>query len=218
MTLSLTELANRYNSDKGNQYKCAHNYTEHYEALFAPYKGKTVSLLEIGLNRDDCSDVPSLRMYRDYFGSKAQIAGFDIRAEFERFKGEGFEIAIGDQSKPYDLALCTSRKRTIIIDDGSHASSHQQITLCALWKAVKPGGLYIIEDLHWQPFQESCPKTVELARQWTKGQLAHSDHIPESVVQAILNEAESITLLPSHSPLHDKALTAEALLVIKKKS
>ena len=217
MTLSLTELANRYNSDKGNEYKCSHNYTEHYEKLFAPYKGKALSLLEIGLNRDDCSDVPSLRMYRDYFGKKAQLAGFDIRPEFERFKGEDFEIVIGDQSKPYDLALCTSRKRTIIIDDGSHASSHQQITLCALWKALKPGGIYVIEDLHWQPFQEACPKTVELARQWTKSEVAFSDYISEGVVRTILNEAESITLLPSRSPLHDPALTAEALLVIKKK-
>lgn len=217
MTASLTELANRYNSDKGNEYKCAHHYTKYYEQLFDRFKGKAVSLLEIGLNRDDTSDVPSLRMYRDYLGEKAKITGFDIRPGFELFEDDGFDIIIGDQSNPFDLAACRTEKRTVIIDDGSHASSHQQITLRELWKAVKPGGYYIIEDLHWQPFQEMCPKTVELARQWEKGNAVGSEHLPEAAVRTILDEADSLALLPSHSRLHDPRLTAQALLVIKKK-
>lgn len=217
LRMSLTELANHYKSDKGSEYKCAHNYTQHYEQIFAPYRDKTISLLEIGLNRDGASDVPSLRMYRDYFDFRTQIAGFDICPEFKWFSGEGFEIIIGDQSSPQDLVLCASKNRTIIIDDGSHASSHQQITLRELWKIVEPGGLYIIEDLHWQPFHEDCPKTVELARQWTKGEAACSEHMPQEAVKTLLEQAESITLLPSHSLLHDASLTIEALLVIRKK-
>lgn len=35
----------------------------------------------------------------------------------------------------------------IIIDDGSHWPQHQIISFETLWKAVKPGGMYIVEDI-----------------------------------------------------------------------
>ena len=48
----------------------------------------------------------------------------------------------------------------VIVDDGSHASFHQQLTLTTLLPAVKPGGLFIIEDLQWQPatYEATLPK------------------------------------------------------------
>lgn len=214
---TLTELANFYKSDKGNEYKCAHHYTLHYEQLFAPIKDREVALLEIGLNRDDSSDIPSLRMYEQYF-KKVQITGFDINSEFFKFNENGRKIIIGDQSRAEDLQQCHRHRYDIVIDDGSHASSHQQITLRELWQTVAPGGYYIIEDLHWQPFQEQCPKTVELARAWQEGIAMFSEYIATANVETILKETESFSLLPSYSSLHDSSLTAQALLVIKKKS
>jgi len=216
--MTLTELANHYSSDKGDSYKCAHHYTRHYEQAFTKYKKKkSLSILEIGLNRDDCSDVPSLRMYRDYFGKKAKLSGFDIRQEFKAFEKEGFQIFIGDQSSPESLQQCLSGQYDLIIDDGSHASSHQQITLRELWAGVKPGGLYVIEDLHWQPFEENCEKTVAIAQNWLGGQIEGTAHLPESWMQSFWEEVEAVELLPSASPLHDAALTKNALLFIWKK-
>jgi hypothetical protein len=52
----------------------------------------------------------------------------------------------------------------VIIDDASHASRHQQIALDVLFSFVKPGGLYIIEDLHWQPPGDIGPQTRRLLR------------------------------------------------------
>ena len=34
----------------------------------------------------------------------------------------------------------------VIIDDGSHVPEHQMLTLEKLWKCLKPGGAYVIED------------------------------------------------------------------------
>jgi SAM-dependent methyltransferase len=216
--MNLTELANFYNSDKGDSYKCAHHYTRHYEKAFAKYKEqKDLSILEIGLNRDGCGDIPSLRMYRDYFGGQAKLSGFDIQKEFKAFEKEGFEIFIGDQSSPKDLQQCLANQYDLIIDDGSHASSHQQITLQELWAAVKPGGLYVIEDLHWQPFEESCTKTVDIARQWIDGSLENSDHLPMEWLNKFAQEVENIELLPSASHLHSALLTRHALLFLWKK-
>lgn len=214
----LTELANSYNSDKGNVYKCAHHYTQHYEKVFSKYRNKpNFSLLEIGLNRDDCSEVPSLRMYRDYFGKEAKLSGFDIRPEFKAFEEAGFEIFIGDQSSPDSLKQCLTGQYDIIIDDGSHASSHQQISLRELWQAVKPGGIYVIEDLHWQPFSESCPNTRALADRWIAGEWESSTFFPLKWMEQFKTELKRIELLPSASPLHAVELTQKALLFLWKK-
>lgn len=213
----LTELANSYNSDKGNIYKCAHHYTQHYEKVFSKYKNKTdFSLLEIGLNRDDCSEVPSLRMYRDYFGEEAKLSGFDIRPEFKAFEIAGFEIFTGDQSSPDSLNQCLVHQYDIIIDDGSHASSHQQISLRELWQAVKPGGIYVIEDLHWQPFSESCPRTVAVADRWIAGDLESFTFFPLRWMDQFKKDLKRIELLPSASPLHAANLTEKALLFLWK--
>ncbi len=49
---------------------------------------------------------------------------------------DAFKKSIGDLQ--FDL----------IIDDGSHRGDHQQITLESLWPTLKPGGMYVIEDLN----------------------------------------------------------------------
>lgn len=215
---NLTELANRYNSDKGNEYKCAHHYTQHYQPIFEKLaKQKGLSLLEIGLNRDDTSDVPSLRMYRDFFGPKAMLCGMDIRPEFKRFEDDGFVIFIGDQSKSKDLVQCADFSFSIVIDDGSHASSHQQITLRELWKTVRPGGFYVIEDLHWQPFAEGCPSTRSLCEQWMLGSPMISEHIGEQWAKQFISECQDMALLPSFSKLHPSDLTSKALFIAQKK-
>lgn len=216
--MNLTELANYYKSDKGTEYKCAHFYTKHYEPLFEQLaKAGEVSLLEIGLNRDDTSEVPSLKMYRDYFGRNARIVGMDIRPEFEQFKSHGFEIVIGDQSNPTDLAAFESDLFSLVIDDGSHASSHQQISLRELWPSVKAGGFYVIEDLHWQPFREECPLTRSLCDEWVKGQIATSQFLSSQWVGKFLSEVKEATLLPSASKLHPDGLTKKALFIAQKK-
>lgn len=215
---NLTELANRYNSDKGDAYKCAHGYTQHYQPIFEKLaKAEDLCLLEIGLNRDSTNEVPSLRMYRDFFGANAKLCGMDIRPEFQAFEQEGFIIFIGDQGSPNDLAECAQFSYSIVIDDGSHASSHQQITLRELWQTVRPGGFYVIEDLHYQPFGESCPKSRFLCEQWMLGNAVGSEYIEEQWARQFISECQDMALLPSFSKLHDPELTRRALFIAQKK-
>jgi hypothetical protein len=54
----------------------------------------------------------------------------------------------------------------VIIDDGSHASFHQQLMFKHLFPKLRPNGTYVIENLHWQPgeFEQrlmAVPKTGE---------------------------------------------------------
>merc|ERR1712029_878213 len=42
----------------------------------------------------------------------------------------------------------------IIIDDGSHVPNHQLVSFETLWPSIKPGGMYIVEDIEtnwWRP-------------------------------------------------------------------
>jgi SAM-dependent methyltransferase len=164
--LSLTQLANKYESDKGDSYMDSHNYSSIYDKYFQKIRYEKINILEIGLCRKDGrkqNDCPSLKMWHNYF-LKANIFGFDI-ADFSFFKQERTKIFQGDQGDRGDLLKLAKEvgpEFDIIIDDGSHASHHQQISLAVLFEFLKPGGLYIIEDLHWQPPEiESMANTIK---------------------------------------------------------
>ena len=62
-----------------------------------------------------------------------------------------------------------------------HASYHQQLTFGYLFSLVKSGGLYIIEDMDWQPLEyertlPKVPKTTALLTSFIEsGQLSWSN-------------------------------------------
>lgn len=173
----MSDLADRYGSDKGtitahSMLYAAHGYAEVYDRVFRPFTREPVTLLEIGLHTPSVYtgtpvDAPSLRMWSEYF-SAATVIGFD-RNDFSDVVIPGTIILRGNQSSRADLQACMRTAQEgfgIVIDDGSHQSSHQQISLATLFPAVRPGGLYVIEDLSWQPDPTEAPKTIDLLREW----------------------------------------------------
>jgi hypothetical protein len=95
---------------------------------------------------------PSLDMWADYLPN-ARIVGVDI-LDFSGYRRDRVTVLRADQGDRESLRAAVASaggQFDLIIDDGSHASHHQQITLGTLFGALEPGGIYIIEDLHWQP-------------------------------------------------------------------
>lgn len=140
----LTNLANKYNSDKGTVFGSKHGFTEDYGPYFEKYKCEKINILEIGIN-----DGSSLRMWYDYF-PHATIVGIDIDDKLTYNNDRTF-CGILDQSNSEHLkhfVVNTDLNFDIIIDDGSHHISDQQLTFGHLFPLVRPGGIYIIEDLH----------------------------------------------------------------------
>lgn len=225
--MNLTQLANKYNSDKGNQFLCAHHYTPMYEQIFNDILNtklnkkdfSTFDLLEIGLMIPKAQEsIPSLMMWNDFFNNNINITGFDIDTRFLKFNGgQNINIKIGDQSNEHDLLQLKDKNYDVIIDDGYHASKHQQITFKTLWQNVKPGGYFIIEDLHYQPISESCVKTKELFENWSKDNWMETEYINSDEIQIIKKDIESIEFYDSKSTRWGDAVK-NAFVYIKKKT
>jgi hypothetical protein len=158
---NLNDLANRFKSDKGD-YSHAHKYTQLYELLFYGYRDLDLHFLEMGLQIGGpelgqdadrkTDDLPSIRMWLEYFPF-AKITGLDV-SDFSWFSHPRFEFVRCDMNERAQIKKAAekiSRPLDIIIDDASHASLHQQFGFLELFPKLNPGGLYIIEDLHWQP-------------------------------------------------------------------
>ena len=111
-----------------------------YTRLLAGHKVQRV--LEIGV-KGGGSTLLWKRLFPD-----ATIVGLDIDLR-PHLGGDGVVYIQGDQS---DVAQLTSLAQQygpfdLVIDDGSHQSAHQMVSLRTLFPDVRPGGLYVIEDI-----------------------------------------------------------------------
>ena len=137
------QLAKKYGTDK-----LTHKYIEHYEKIFKNIKNDEINLLEIGV-REGWSHL----MWRDYF-TYGNIYGIDnysdpvFKVNEKKYNFDNIKVFIGDQTDEAFLNNNITFDLDVIIDDGGHKMSHQQLSLKYLFKKLKSGGYYIIEDLH----------------------------------------------------------------------
>jgi hypothetical protein len=137
-TNSLMDLGEIYPTDK----HYLHNYfNQVYQDVFFPIKNEVKKLVEIGT-----LDGNSLKVFKRFF-SNAKIYGVDLK---EDIVDDDIEVIKCDQSNSEELYdfLNKIENVDIILDDGSHKMYDQQITFAILFKMLKSGGIYIIEDLH----------------------------------------------------------------------
>ena len=136
----LTRLAGS-KTDKG---VTVHHFTEVYERFFSPLRFTAAKVFEIGI-----AGGGSLEMWRDYF-PKAAIYGIDIYPKTE-MDSERVKTFVADQADRAQLAAVIDQfggGYDIIVDDGGHSMEMQQVSVGRLFKYVKPGGYYVIEDVH----------------------------------------------------------------------
>lgn len=207
----LTRLANTFGTDKGTTTGAAHGYSLIYDTVLGPMRRyPRVDLLELGLaiggpelggNADRLtSGSPSVDLWLNYFDN-AHVVGFDI-SDFSEIRHDRFQFIRGDGGRQEDLdqVAALNRQFDVIIDDASHASYHQQLGLAALFKLLKPGGLYIIEDLGWRPsgYEASLPKVWTTAKVLTQfmrtGEFVASPAISQSAARELRANVSSVQL------------------------
>ncbi|MFN3258934.1 MAG: hypothetical protein ACE37J_00090 [Pikeienuella sp.] len=198
---ALTALADRFGSDKGSR---KHRYTELYHMLFSPFRDRAVTLLEMGLmiggpehgaSADrEVAEPPSVAMWLEYF-PKGCVIGLDV-SDFSAHQTERFRFIRCDMDSRANIDRAAAEIAAlgapdIVIDDASHASAHQQDAFLALFPVLKSGGLYVIEDLRWQPpayeaRRKGFTKTAALFQSFlTTGEFAHADPAYATAMNAL---------------------------------
>lgn len=153
---SLLELAIKYPSDKVINF--GHNYIPGYTELFESKRDSATNVLEIGIGClaheshmqrfTNYKSGNSLRMWRDYF-KNATIHAIDIYPEGMIHGEERIKTYVCDQTSESGLSNIMNNMGNIdiIIDDGSHILEHQVKSFMILEKFMKPGSIYVIEDI-----------------------------------------------------------------------
>lgn len=154
----LRELGIKHGTDKATE----HSYTEIYYHLFKDMRAAKIRILEIGSGDTGASH----KMWKEFF-PKAEVFCFEtfhldsrlpkdsdtykqrkaVRNDLEKFGVKTFK---GNQLSREDLNNFIKKHGgdfDIIIDDGAHMADAIQVSLGVLFPYVKPGGLYIVEDL-----------------------------------------------------------------------
>ena len=106
------------NNNKKNLITKYEIYLDVYERHLSKYKGKTVKIIEFGVNQGG-----SMNMWKEYFGADSKIYGVDINPNCAKVAGDNVEILIGDQEDRTFLKKVaeTIGEVDIIIDDGGHS-------------------------------------------------------------------------------------------------
>jgi len=134
-----------------------HGYHRYYERELAPYRGQDgLRLLEIGVGGGH-----STKAWSDYFTAPAALHGVDRGWDTEGRRRKICEL-VGEERCPVvkvfsaDQGNETEMRAVIgaepqgwdvIIDDGSHVPAHQVGSFRLLFPRLRPGGLYVVEDL-----------------------------------------------------------------------
>lgn len=138
-----------------NQGKAIHKWSHYfpaYERHFAPWRGRSLTFLEIGVAKGG-----SLAMWRRYFGPLARIVGADIDPKCKAHEGDGVEVRIGDQADPRFLQALVDEfgAPDVVLDDGGHHMDQIAATFAFLYPRMDKNGVYLVEDLHtayWPKF------------------------------------------------------------------
>lgn len=176
---SLDLMGIQVGTDKSRLYQ---NYLVHYERMLKGFHGRPLTLLEIGVHRG-----ASLKLWERYF-PLATIIGVDNEPAMRRYAKGRVSVEIGSQFDDEFLkTLAEKYSPDILIDDGSHIGEHQIFTFRHLFHTVRPGGIYIVEDVRGTPGDTSavdyfCGMQREVVRRIHKpGQTTGSGTIPAGI-------------------------------------
>ncbi len=147
----LNEIFVHFSTNKGShlfinnvKYK-GHGYDVFYEKYFKSNRNKRLNILEFGIFRGD-----SLAALHCYFPN-ANVVGVDRNPFSFNYKSKRIRTLYCDVSSKKNLDNLSdylSQDYDYIIDDASHDPIHQKTTFFSMFKNLKSGGIFIIEEFN----------------------------------------------------------------------
>ena len=161
----LNYLCEYFNSDKGeifkNQYAkpskqedkkiIAHGYAKIYEKYLKKHKDEYLNIIELGSFYGNASAA-----FYFYF-KNAQIYSADINPDMYLYRSKRLKNFFTDTSSRTSIEkniLSRNIEFDLIIEDASHMLKDQIISLFILFKNLKPGGFFIIEEIDFPEKRE----------------------------------------------------------------
>ena len=213
---TLDELANMYVTDKGTLYPgpSKHGYAPFYDEVLNPYRNDEIRFLEIGVCMEGTIGGHSIYMWRDYF-IKAKIFTFDIvdmSAHDAITSSNRIHFYQGDQSKREDFESMYKsfgeEEFNFVLEDGLHTTEFQMISLAQVFKYVKSGGIYFLEDVSIPGHPVCCirnDETYATIEKFIETKEFISPHITEEEKQYLEQHIEKIVL---YTDVQDAYVTA----------
>ena len=161
----LNYLCEYFNSDKGekftNQYAkpskqddkkiIAHGYAKIYEKYLKEYKEKNLNIIELGSFYGNASAA-----FYFYF-KNSQIYSADINPDMYLYRSKRLINFFTDTSSRSSIERNILKKDIqfdLIIEDASHMLKDQIISLFILFKNLKSGGFFIVEEIDFPEKRE----------------------------------------------------------------
>lgn len=143
------------------------HYFPIYDQIFKPYFTKPVRILEIGIYQG-----ASIKMLSELFPKKIKYVGIDIDQNCKKYenKDEQIFVEIGSQADSTFLEKLVEKHGPfdIIIDDGSHISSHMIASFNVLFEnGLSERGIYFVEDTHtsyWRDYRDTPYSFTDFAK------------------------------------------------------
>lgn len=183
------------------------HYFEIYHRHFSRFIGKKVNVLEIGVYSGG-----SLGMWRSYFGDESHLYGVDIAEACRAYENDNVSIFIGDQA---DRAFWRTFRNNVegidvLIDDGGHTPEQQQITLEEMLPHLRPGGVYLCEDIQGD-FNRFSAFAAGLVNELNRIDIIEDSVPPHSTVSRFQSSIHSIHFYP-YIVVIEKHLTSPSKL------
>jgi hypothetical protein len=199
----------QYNTDK-----YAHGFIDVYEPYFNEVSNSK-HILEIGVYYGG-----SLKYLSDKF-KDGNIYGIDIedKTQYDEERVKTYIVNQEDRDSLNGFLKEVDVEFDIIIDDGGHTMKQQQVSFGILFKRLKKGGIYILEDLHTSRienfgtiFPDDLITTLDMLQSFKFTNNIASNHILDDEKEYIKNNVADIRIW-SKTPEYNQSVTS----IIKKK-
>jgi SAM-dependent methyltransferase len=157
-----------------------HKWTQYfavYREVFGALTSKPMRILEIGVLNG-----AGLRLWRKYFSHpNTVVVGIDIEPACAQYASakEGILVRVGSQADPKFLQAIIDEfgPFDLIIDDGSHRSSHMIVSFnCLFAHGLNESGVYFVEDLHanyWPAWRDTNRSFLDICKELVEHMHAH---------------------------------------------
>jgi hypothetical protein len=180
------------------------HYFDVYHRHLHKFTGQPVHVAEVGVYSGG-----SLDMWKQYFGPHCTVYGIDCQKECKEYEDERTRIFIGDQA---DREFWAEFRRQVpqldvLIDDGGHQTQQQIVTLEEILPHLRPGGVYICEDI------TGANNKFSAYLHGLQNELNAAHFVGESTVQPTVMQQsiESVHLYPFIAVIEKRAESLENL-------